>query len=121
MFGLVVIVALVSTVIVGTLLGRRYRVGPPVLLIFLGSLLGLLTALMLLPSLILTSTIPSASTASALDLFTLQSTPPAHMVLAPSLALVIGALIFLGVLTLIFMYRASSRLVLAQTLRLNQD
>lgn len=89
--------------------------------IALGSLLGLLTALMLLPSLILTSTIPSASTASALDLFTLQSTPPAHMVLAPSLALVIGALIFLGVLTLIFMYRATSRLVLAQTLRLNQD
>ena len=42
MFGLVVIVALVSTVIVGTVLGRRYRVGPPVLLILLGSLLGLI-------------------------------------------------------------------------------
>ncbi|WAJ43200.1 Na+/H+ antiporter [Mycobacterium sp. Aquia_216] len=42
MFGLVLIVALVSTVIVGTVLGRRYRVGPPVLLIFLGSLLGLI-------------------------------------------------------------------------------
>jgi Na+/H+ antiporter len=43
-FGLVVIVALVSTVILGTLLGRRYRVGPPVLLMFLGSLLGLIPA-----------------------------------------------------------------------------
>jgi monovalent cation/hydrogen antiporter len=41
-FGLVLIVALVSTVIVGTLIGRRYRVGPPVLLIVLGSLLGLI-------------------------------------------------------------------------------
>ena len=42
MFGLQVIVALVSTVILGTVLGRRYRVGPPVLLILLGSLLGLI-------------------------------------------------------------------------------
>lgn len=41
MFGLVLIVALVSTVILGTVLGRRYRVGPPVLLIVLGTLLGL--------------------------------------------------------------------------------
>src|SRR5246500_645166 len=41
-FGLVVIVALVSTVIVGTVLGRRYRVGPPVLLIVFGALLGLI-------------------------------------------------------------------------------
>ncbi len=41
MFGLVLIVALVSTVIVGTIIGRRYRVGPPVLLIVLGALLGL--------------------------------------------------------------------------------
>ncbi len=36
MFGLVVIVALVATVVIGTVLGRRYRVGPPVLLILLG-------------------------------------------------------------------------------------
>ncbi|MBW0016653.1 MAG: Na+/H+ antiporter [Mycobacterium sp.] len=42
MLGLVVIVALVATVIVGTILGRRYRVGPPVLLILLGGLLGLI-------------------------------------------------------------------------------
>jgi Na+/H+ antiporter len=41
-FGLELIVALVSTVIVGTVIGRRYRVGPPVLLIFLGVLLGLI-------------------------------------------------------------------------------
>jgi monovalent cation/hydrogen antiporter len=41
-FALVVIVALVSTVILGTILGRRYRVGPPVLLILLGALLGLI-------------------------------------------------------------------------------
>ena len=42
MFALVVIVALVSTVILGTVIGRRYRVGPPVLLILLGALLGLI-------------------------------------------------------------------------------
>ncbi|BCZ23879.1 Na+/H+ antiporter [Mycobacterium senriense] len=42
MFGLVLIVALVSTVIVGTVIGRRYRVGPPVLLMLLGALLGLI-------------------------------------------------------------------------------
>src|ERR1700734_3535180 len=41
-FGLVVIVALFATVIVGTVVGRRYRVGPPVLLILLGALLGLI-------------------------------------------------------------------------------
>jgi Na+/H+ antiporter len=41
-FGLVVVVALVATVLVGTVLGKRYRVGPPVLLILLGSLLGLI-------------------------------------------------------------------------------
>jgi monovalent cation/hydrogen antiporter len=41
-FGLVLIVSLVSTVIVGTIIGRRYRVGPPVLLIVLGALLGLI-------------------------------------------------------------------------------
>jgi CPA1 family monovalent cation:H+ antiporter len=41
-FGLVLVVALVSTVIVGTVLGRRYRVGPPVLLILFGALLGLI-------------------------------------------------------------------------------
>lgn len=42
MFGLVVIVALVAAVVVGTVLGHRYRVGPPVLLILSGSLLGLI-------------------------------------------------------------------------------
>lgn len=42
MFGLELVVALVSTVIVGTVIGRRYRVGPPVLLILLGALMGLI-------------------------------------------------------------------------------
>ncbi|MGH3848680.1 MAG: cation:proton antiporter, partial [Pseudonocardiaceae bacterium] len=41
-FGLVIVVALVATVVLGTVLGRRYRVGPPVLLILLGALLGLI-------------------------------------------------------------------------------
>ncbi|MCV7085627.1 Na+/H+ antiporter [Mycolicibacter hiberniae] len=42
MFGLVVVVTLVATVVLGTVLGKRYRVGPPVLLILLGGALGLI-------------------------------------------------------------------------------
>ncbi|WP_067974270.1 Na+/H+ antiporter [Mycolicibacter icosiumassiliensis] len=42
MFGLVVVVTLVATVLAGTMLGKRYRVGPPVLLILLGGMLGLI-------------------------------------------------------------------------------
>ncbi|MGV0747980.1 Na+/H+ antiporter [Mycolicibacter minnesotensis] len=42
MFGLVVVVTLVATVVGGTILGKRYRVGPPVLLILLGGMLGLI-------------------------------------------------------------------------------
>ncbi len=42
MFGLVVVVSLFATVVLGTILGQRYRVGPPVLLILLGGLLGLI-------------------------------------------------------------------------------
>lgn len=41
-FGLVVVVTLVATVVAGTVLGKRYRVGPPVLLILLGGALGLI-------------------------------------------------------------------------------
>jgi len=41
-FALVVVVALVAAVVVGTILGKRYRVGPPVLLILFGGLLGLI-------------------------------------------------------------------------------
>jgi CPA1 family monovalent cation:H+ antiporter len=41
-FGLVVVVTLVATVVAGTILGKRYRVGPPVLLILLGGMLGLI-------------------------------------------------------------------------------
>jgi CPA1 family monovalent cation:H+ antiporter len=41
-FGLVVVVTLIATVILGTVLGGRYRVAPPVLLIVFGALLGLI-------------------------------------------------------------------------------
>ncbi len=41
-FGLVVVVTLVATVLGGTIVGKRYRVGPPVLLILLGGMLGLI-------------------------------------------------------------------------------
>lgn len=44
-FGLVVIVVLGVTVLVGTTLGGRYRVAPPVLLLVLGFALGLVPAL----------------------------------------------------------------------------
>ena len=45
MLGLVLVVVLGVTVLVGTTLGRRYSVAPPVLLILMGSLLGLVPAL----------------------------------------------------------------------------
>ena len=45
MLGLVVVVVLGSTVLIGTTLGGRYRVAPPVLLICLGGLLGLVPGL----------------------------------------------------------------------------
>lgn len=45
MLGLVVVVVLATTVLIGTTLGGRYRVAPPVLLITFGSLLGLIPAL----------------------------------------------------------------------------
>jgi CPA1 family monovalent cation:H+ antiporter len=45
MFGVVVIVILAGAVLVGTTLGGRYRVAPPVLLIVIGSLLGLIPRL----------------------------------------------------------------------------
>ena len=41
-FALVVVVALIAAVVVGTILGKRYRVGPPVLLILFGGLLRLI-------------------------------------------------------------------------------
>ncbi len=43
--GLLVIVALGATVIVGTTIGRRYSVAPPVLLIVMGGLLALIPQL----------------------------------------------------------------------------
>jgi Na+/H+ antiporter len=59
---LVVIVVLVSTVIIGTTLGGRYSVAPPVLLIVLGTLLGLiprLTDVELDPDLVLLLFLPA--------------------------------------------------------------
>ncbi|MCW2525613.1 MAG: yjcE [Pseudonocardiales bacterium] len=55
-------VVLVSTVIIGTTLGGRYRVAPPVLLIVLGVLLGLiprLTDVELEPDLVLLLFLPA--------------------------------------------------------------
>ncbi len=45
MLGLVIVVVLGCTVLIGTTLGGRYRVAPPVLLICLGGLLGLVPGL----------------------------------------------------------------------------
>jgi hypothetical protein len=89
--------------------------------IVLGVFFGLLSALMTLPSLVMTSILPGGGATSGLDLFMLQNLPPVHMVIAPSLGLAIGCLILLGILTLTFMYYTTSRLLLAQALRVNQD
>jgi Na+/H+ antiporter len=60
--GLVIVVVLLTTVLVGTTLGGRYRVAPPVLLICLGGLLGLvpgLSAVQLDPDLVLLLFLPA--------------------------------------------------------------
>ena len=62
MLGLVIVVVLGSTVLVGTTLGGRYRVAPPVLLICLGGLLGLapgLSAVELDPDVVLLLFLPA--------------------------------------------------------------
>lgn len=102
--------------------------------IVLGVLFGLLTAVMALPSLVLTSTIPgiyktttsggfspTVDLSNTLDLFSLQNTPPAHAVITPSLGVVIALLLLLGVTAVLLMSRSAARLVLSQALRLNQD
>jgi CPA1 family monovalent cation:H+ antiporter len=45
LLGLVVLVVLATTVLVGTTLGGRYSVAPPVLLLVFGALLGLVPGL----------------------------------------------------------------------------
>ena len=102
--------------------------------IVLGTLFGLLAALMALPSLVLTSIIPGiytpttsgrfssgADPTNTLDIFSLQNTPQAHAIISPSLALVVGLLALLGLLAVLVMNRSLSRVVLAQALRLNED
>lgn len=62
MLDLVVVVVLVSTVIIGTTVGGRYSVAPPVLLIVLGAVLGLiprLTEVELEPDLVLLLFLPA--------------------------------------------------------------
>ncbi|MEP6851556.1 MAG: Na+/H+ antiporter [bacterium] len=62
MLALVVVVVLVTTVLIGTSLGGRYRVAPPVLLIVFGALLGLiprLTEVELDPDLVLLLFLPA--------------------------------------------------------------
>ncbi|MBO0781362.1 MAG: ABC transporter permease, partial [Ktedonobacteraceae bacterium] len=102
--------------------------------VVLGVLFGLLTALMALPSLVLTSAVPGIYVPSSggdfmptfdlnntLDLFSLQNTPPAHTVISPSLGVVIGLLVLLGVLAVALMSRGIARMTLSQVLRVNRD
>jgi ABC-type lipoprotein release transport system permease subunit len=84
----------------------------------LGILLGLLMALLTLPSLILTSKLPQNST---VDLFSLQNTPPMHTVIPASLILVIGLLAALAIVSVWLMNRVVAWVSLPQTLRLNED
>ncbi|HEY4385714.1 MAG TPA: hypothetical protein VGN34_14760 [Ktedonobacteraceae bacterium] len=84
----------------------------------LGILLGLLIALMTLPSLILTSKLPQNS---IVDLFSLQNAPPMHTVIPASLILVIRLLAILTIVSVRLMNRVVAWISLPQTLHLSED
>ncbi|GCE13685.1 FtsX-like permease family protein [Tengunoibacter tsumagoiensis] len=102
--------------------------------LILGTLFGLLTSLLTLPSLVLTSSIPSdyipgasgnffsnESSHQTLDLFSFQNTPPVHTVVPLNLVLVLGTLLILALLIVGLLTSSISRLKLATALRLNED
>lgn len=92
MLSLVVIVVLVSTVIVGTTLGGRYSVAPPVLLIVLGGLLGLiprLTHVELNPDLVLLLFLPAILYWESLNTSLREIRANLRVIILSSVALVI--------------------------------
>jgi ABC-type lipoprotein release transport system permease subunit len=96
--------------------------------IVLGTLFGLLTAFLALPSLVLTSVLPQLFTAGGgslisepQDLFSWQNTPAANTVIPPLLGVVVALLAVLALLAVILMTRIASNIALGQALRLNED
>lgn len=96
--------------------------------VILGTVFGLLTAVLALPSLVLTSVLPTLTEAGGgrfangvQDLFSLQNAPAAYTVIPPALAGVVALLALLALLSVSLMTRSASRIALGQALRLNED
>src|SRR5947209_1104409 len=96
--------------------------------VMLGTVFGLLTAVLALPSLVLTSVLSTLTTVGGgrfangvQDLFSLQNAPAAHTVIPPALAGVVALLALLALLAVVLMTRSASRIALHQALRLNED
>ncbi len=94
----------------------------------LGTLFGLLTAFLALPSLVLTNVLPHLSIANGgvlasgvQDLFSWQNTPVAQAVVPPLLGVVVVLLIVLALLSVVIMTRSALSIALGQALRLNED
>lgn len=91
--------------------------------ILLGFFFGWLLAILVLPSLVFTSILPSQITGSvdSQTFYAAQSTPPIQIVIPAALWLALGVLIALCIVALGMMVRIVSRPSIAQVLRLNED
>jgi len=91
--------------------------------ILLGFLFGWLLSILVLPSLIFTSVLPSQITGNvdSRTFYATQSTPPIQIMVPAALWLALGALIVLCIIALGMMVRIVSRPSIAQVLRLNED
>lgn len=89
----------------------------------LGFLFGWLLSVLVLPSLIFTSILPSqiSGNIDSQTFYAAQSTPPIQIVVPSALWLALGVLIVLCVVALGMMVRIVSRPSIAQVLRLNED
>jgi predicted lysophospholipase L1 biosynthesis ABC-type transport system permease subunit len=91
--------------------------------ILLGFFFGWLLSILVLPSLIFTSILPSqiSGAVDSQTFYAAQSTPPIQIVIPAALWIALGTLIVLCIIALGMMVRIVSRPSIAQVLRLNED
>lgn len=107
--------------VVGTLAWEQGIIYTAALL--LGILTGSLLAALSLPSLVLTSVLPSQITGSVsnTDFYAAQFVPPLQVIIPPTLWLVLGALVVICLLALGTMMRKVARSSIGLVLRLSED
>ncbi len=100
MLGLVLVVVLGVTVLVGTTIGGRYRVAPPVLLIVLGALLGLvpqLSDVVLKPDVVLFLFLPAILYWESLNTSLREIRANLRVIVLSSVALVVVTMVVVSV------------------------